>query len=73
MSLTRSGLHHPVLPLKQLILGLFLIIGKREPLHYFKEKPPQSINASGCGKKILDLCTENTPIHTASQIQVSNY
>jgi len=35
-------------------------MGKREPLHHFKEKPPQSTIASGCGKDIRPISREYT-------------
>jgi len=60
MSLTRSGLHHPVLPIKTIPPWIVLIMGKREPLHHFKEKPPQSTIASGCGKDIRPISREFT-------------
>jgi len=73
MSLTRSGLHHPVLPIKTIPPWIVLNNWQERATSPFQRKTTPEHHSFWLWKKILDLCPENTPSHQASQIQVFNY
>jgi len=72
MSLTRSGLHHPVLPIKTIPPWIVLIMARESHITISKKNHPRAPLLLAV-VKILDQFSENTPRHTASQIQVFNY
>jgi len=72
MSLTRSGLYHPVLPIKTIPPWIVLKLARESHFTISKKNHPRAPLLLDV-EKILDLFPENTPSHTASQIQVFNY
>jgi len=69
MSMTRSGLHHPVPPFKTIPPWIVLKLARESHFTISKNNHPKAPLLQVVDK-ILDLFSENTPSNQASQTQV---